>query len=66
MKKLLTILLLSVFAAGCASTDKMNGSSDGMMMNDKNTESMDGSSIKHDDMKMKDGMMDSMDKDPMM
>jgi len=66
MKKLLTILLLSVFAVGCASTDKMNGSSDGMMMNDKKMESMDGGSMKHGDMKMKDEMMDSMDKDPMM
>lgn len=57
MKRLLTLLLLTAFAVGCASTDMKGSSSDGMM-NDK--------SMKHDDMKMQDGMKGSMDKDHMM
>jgi len=66
MKKLLTILLLSAFAVGCASTDKMSDSSDGMMMDDGKMDSMGGGAMKHDEMKMDGGMKESMSKDSMM
>ena len=66
MKKLLTVLLLSAFAAGCASNNMKSDSSDGMMMNDSKMEMMGGNAMKHDDMKMDGGMKKSMDKDSMM
>lgn len=73
MRKILSLLLLSALASGCAdmATNKM--SSDGMMTEDKKMGSMDYKSMDKDDMKksmghdsmMEDKKMDAMDKDGM-